>query len=100
MIAGDDSHKAVQTLDMLGEIKMLNDSSSAITTLPSLLRAIWLSADDVPIGNLKKIIDTIRIVPLIADFRDEKAVIKGIVELAAALSGGAVDGFRVIPDDR
>jgi hypothetical protein len=89
MIEGKNDNKAVEVLQRLNELKKMKVPCGAMTTLSSLLHAIWISDDNAKISNLKKMLETITIVALgndHLDYKDEKKVIENIIKLAAIIS--------------
>lgn len=89
MIEGNNDEKAVEILDKLNDLKKRKIPCAAMTTLSSLLHAIYLSDDNAKISKLKKMLETITIVALgndHLDYKDEKKVIEHIIKLASIIS--------------
>jgi len=75
--------------DLLNKLKEMNDKGikvTALTTLSSFLRAIFLSDPKVEIGKIQKTLTFLEVAPSFADFKNEEAVRDELIKFAKIMS--------------
>jgi len=86
MFEGED--EANEILKKMKEMDDVDAPFFAITTMSSFLRAIYLADPKTNINNIQKTLSFLQIVPSVADFKKEEAVMDEIIKFAGAVSGG------------
>lgn len=87
MFEGKNEGKAGEVLQKLKTMKDNGMEVKTITPMSSFLRAIFLSDPKVTINDIQKTMSFLDIMPSLADFKDEKAVLKEVIRVAKMMSG-------------
>lgn len=81
-----------ELIDSLFKVKKEGMPHLGFTTMSNFLRAIYTSDREFfDLDRVKKVLDVVRVLPSMADFKDEKKVMKETIEVANAMSRGKKD---------
>ena len=87
MFEGKNEGKAGEVLTQLKTMKDSGMEVKAVTPMSSFLRAIFLADPKVTINDIQKTMVFLEIMPSVADFKDEKAVMNEVIRVAQMMSG-------------
>ena len=85
MFEGKDSSKKL--MDKFNELKYAGNDPKAITTTSNFLRAIFLTDPETKIKDIQKTLNFLVVHPSSSDFKNEKAVMNEILEIAKIFGG-------------
>lgn len=79
--------KSTEVLDKLGEMKMRDMPVKTSTMMSHFLRAIWDSDSQAFIKNIKKVMETMTIIPdrSIVDYKDDNAIRTSVIKYLKAM---------------
>jgi len=83
----ESKNKGEELVKKLKEVNDMGGNVYAVTPLASFLRAIWLCEPEIKIAQIQKTLSFLNVIFSTADFKDDKAVMNEIIEVANLLSG-------------
>lgn len=86
MFQGDNSEKAKDLMDLMKRKKDEGHEFPAKTPMSHFLRAIFLADPETPIKNIQKVLSFTQVIPSFADFRDYRACVDEMVQIANAIT--------------